>query len=274
MPRKLKASARKSRRNRNIALAIGLLAVIAVVIVAFFVFSQPSPKYGLFVGVIGSGSANVTGTQTYDSGTTVAVQATPSSGMILSEWLVNGTSVGSANPYVVTMSENRNLTAVFTEMLNPGKVLLQTSMGDIMIQLRNDMPITTANFRNLVQQGIYDGTIFHRVIDNFMIQGGDPTGTGFGDPSIPTIEDEFSSNSTHNRVDRGTIAMANTGAPDSGSSQFFISVVYNGHLDNKHPVFGDVIEGMDVVDAISKVARDASDKPLEDVIIIKAEILP
>ena len=68
--------------------------------------------------------------------------------------------------------------------------------------------------------------------------------------------------------------MANTGAPDSGSSQFFISVVYNSHLDNKHPVFGDVIEGMDVVDAISKVARDASDKPLEDVTIIKAEILP
>ena len=156
----------------------------------------------------------------------------------------------------------------------PVKVLLQTSMGNITIQLRDDMPITTGNFKSLVQQGTYDGTIFHRVIADFMIQGGDPTGTGMGDPSIPNIQDEFSSNSTRNRVERGTIAMANTGAPNSGSSQFFISVVYNSHLDNKHPVFGDVIEGMDVVDAISKVAKDSSDKPLQNVTIIKAEILP
>ena len=270
--RRLKHRAKKSRKP----LAVGILAVVTIVAIligvyyVFFVSSQPNSKYGLFVGVVGSGSANMTGTQTYNSGTTVAVQATPGSGKILAGWLVNGTSVGSANPYVVTMSENHNLTAVFTS----DRVLLQTSMGDITVQLRNDMPITTANFRKLVLQGIFDGSIFHRVIEDFMIQGGDPTGTGFGDPSIPNIEDEFSSNSAHNRVDRGTIAMANTGAPDSGSSQFFISVVYNSHLDNKHPVFGDVIEGMDVVDAISKVARDASDKPLEDVIIIKAEILP
>jgi peptidylprolyl isomerase len=161
-----------------------------------------------------------------------------------------------------------------TSPSGPTRVLLHTSAGDITIQLRDDMPITTANFKNLVQQGIYNGTIFHRVIPNFMIQGGDPTGTGFGDSSIPNIQDEFSTNSTNNQNTRGTIAMANTGQPNSGSSQFFISVVYNSHLDNKHPVFGDVIAGMDVVDAISNAQRDANDKPLQNITIISASILP
>lgn len=150
-----------------------------------------------------------------------------------------------------------------------GKVLLKTTMGDIVIELRNDMPVTSGNFRNLVQQGVYNGTIFHRVIADFMIQGGDPTGTGQGDPSIPAIPDEFTSN---NHNDRGTVAMANAG-PNTGSSQFFINVVNNNYLDSKHPVFGRVIQGMDVVDAISKVERDANDKPLEEVRIIKAELV-
>jgi peptidylprolyl isomerase len=145
------------------------------------------------------------------------------------------------------------------------KVELVTSMGNIMIELRDDMPITTNNFKNLAQQGVYDNTIFHRVIDGFMIQGGDPTGTGFGDPSIPNIKDEFTDN---NKNDRGTIAMANTGAADSGSSQFFINLVDNNYLDSKHPVFGNVIEGMDVVDAIAKVATDDNDKPIEDVVLL------
>jgi len=149
------------------------------------------------------------------------------------------------------------------------KVLLSTNMGDIVIQLRDDMPITTENFKKLVQQGVYNNTIFHRVIADFMIQGGDPTGTGNGDPSIPAIPDEFTSN---NRNDRSTIAMANAG-PNTGSSQFFINVVNNNHLDSKHPVFGKVIEGMDVVDAISKVATDQNDRPLQEVRIIKAELV-
>ena len=131
------------------------------------------------------------------------------------------------------------------------------------------MPITTGNFKKLVQQGVYNGTIFHRVIADFMIQGGDPTGTGYGDPSIPSIQDEFTSSNFNNR---GTIAMANAG-PNTGSSQFFINVVNNNYLDSKHPVFGTVIEGMDVVDAISKVATDQNDKPLQDILIIKAELV-
>ncbi|MDH5450611.1 MAG: peptidylprolyl isomerase [Candidatus Bathyarchaeota archaeon] len=153
--------------------------------------------------------------------------------------------------------------------MNVNKVLLQTSMGDIVIELYDDMPITTENFRNLVQQGVYDGTIFHRVIEGFMIQGGDPTGTGYGDPNIPAIPDEFTD---HNRNDRGTIAMANAG-PDTGSSQFFINLVNNNRLDDKHPVFGKVIEGMDVVDSIGEEETDVNDRPLQDVTIVKAELL-
>jgi peptidylprolyl isomerase len=150
------------------------------------------------------------------------------------------------------------------------RVILQTSMGDITIALRSDMPITTGNFKNLVQQGTYNGTIFHRIIPGFIIQGGDPTGTGYGDPSIPDIKDEFTKT---NRNDRGTISMANAG-PNTGSSQFFINQVNNNFLDTKHPSFGKVIAGMDVVDKIAKVPRDSRDKPRTNVTIISASILP
>jgi peptidylprolyl isomerase len=150
-------------------------------------------------------------------------------------------------------------------------VVLQTSMGNITIQLREDMPITVGNFKNLSLQGVYDNTIFHRVINGFMIQGGDPTGTGYGDPSIPYIQDEFTDD---NRNNRGTIAMANTGFSNSGSSQFFINLVNNNYLDDKHPVFGKVIDGMDVVDAIAKVATDTGDKPIIDVTIINTQVIP
>jgi cyclophilin family peptidyl-prolyl cis-trans isomerase len=151
---------------------------------------------------------------------------------------------------------------------NSNKVLLKTTMGDITIELYDDMPITTGNFKKLVSEGFYDGVIFHRVIDNFMIQGGDPTGTGTGDPGYK-IKDEFTD---HNKNDRGTISMANAG-PNTGGSQFFINLVNNNFLDSKHPVFGKVINGMDVVDAIVKVKKDSRDKPLEDVTITKATLI-
>jgi peptidylprolyl isomerase len=148
-------------------------------------------------------------------------------------------------------------------------VLFETNIGDIKIELYDDMPITTGNFKKLVQQGVYDGTIFHRVSGGFVIQGGDPTGTGYGDPSIPTIPDEFTD---HNENNRGTIAMANKG-PNTGNSQFFINLVDNSHLDTEHPVFGKVIEGMDVVDSIGEVETDENEKPLQDVKIIKAYLI-
>jgi len=149
----------------------------------------------------------------------------------------------------------------------PVKVRMETTMGVIVIELYDDMPVTAGNFKKLVQEGFYNGVIFHRVIDGFMIQGGDPTGTGGGGPGY-TIKDEFTAS---NDNARGTIAMANAG-PNTGGSQFFINLVSNGHLNAKHPVFGKVVQGMDVVDAIGKVRTDASDRPLTEVRIIKAEL--
>jgi len=148
-------------------------------------------------------------------------------------------------------------------------VRLGTNYGNITIELRADMPITSGNFKNLVDKGVYNGVIFHRVIDGFMIQGGDPTGTGYGDNKIPNIQDEFNGEQKNNR---GTIAMANAG-PNTGSSQFFINLVNNNFLDGKHPVFGKVIAGMDVVDRIAKVRTDASDRPVQEVMIISAKII-
>jgi peptidylprolyl isomerase len=144
-------------------------------------------------------------------------------------------------------------------------VRLETNMGTITIALDPGMPVTAGNFASLVEKGYYDGTIFHRVIDGFMIQGGDPTGTGRGGPGY-AIRDEFSG---HNRNDRGTIAMANAG-PDTGGSQFFINLVDNNFLDDRHPVFGKVVEGMDVAGRIGKTRTGAGDRPLQDVRIIHA----
>lgn len=148
------------------------------------------------------------------------------------------------------------------------KVKLETNYGDIVIELYGDMPITAGNFEKLVSEGFYDGVIFHRIIPDFMIQGGDPTGTGMGGPGYK-IKDEFNDN---NANDRGTISMANAG-PNTGGSQFFINLVDNNFLDSKHPVFGKVIEGMDVVDKIAAVETGMNDRPVKDVIIEKAEII-
>jgi peptidylprolyl isomerase len=147
-------------------------------------------------------------------------------------------------------------------------VRLETNMGVITIALASDMPITAGNFETLVQKGFYNGVIFHRIIDGFMIQGGDPTGTGRGGPGY-MIRDEFPPG---NRNDRGTISMANAG-PNTGGSQFFINLVNNNFLDGRHPAFGKVIGGMDIVDAIGKAKTGPGDRPVKDVVIVKAEIL-
>ncbi|MDR3075491.1 MAG: peptidylprolyl isomerase [Candidatus Methanoplasma sp.] len=155
------------------------------------------------------------------------------------------------------------------------KVVLHTTAGDIELKLHDDMPITTGNFMKLVSQGYYDNTVFHRVIKDFMIQGGDPEGTGRGGPGY-TIQDEFGKG--HSNV-RGTISMANTGRPNTGGSQFFINTVDNCYLDREnpgtpyaHPVFGQVVNGMDVVDRIGNCETDRGDRPAEDIRIIRAEI--
>lgn len=156
------------------------------------------------------------------------------------------------------------------------KVILHTTMGDITIKMHDDMPVTTGNFVKLAKDGFYDGIIFHRVIPDFMIQGGDPEGTGMGGPGY-TIEDEFGKG--HSNI-RGTISMANTGRPNSGGSQFFINTVNNTYLDREdprtpyaHPVFGTVLKGMDVVDKINCVKTDDDDKPLTPVVIESTEVI-
>jgi peptidylprolyl isomerase len=147
------------------------------------------------------------------------------------------------------------------------KIKLETNQGDIVIELYSEMPITAGNFKSLVEKGTYDGIIFHRIIEGFMIQGGDPTGTGMGDPKIPNIKDEFTRDDL-DQNNRGTISMAN-----AGPSQFFLNLVNNNYLDGKHPVFGKIVEGMDVVDKMSKVQTDYQDRPIEEVKIIKASVL-
>lgn len=154
---------------------------------------------------------------------------------------------------------------------NGTKVLLKTSMGNITIQLFEEKaPITTANFKKLVSQGFYDGTIFHRVIAGFMIQGGDPTGTGTGGPGY-TIKDEFVPELKHGKA--GILSMANTSQPNTGGSQFFITLAPTPWLDGKHSVFGEVIGGIDVLEAIGKTQTGTNDKPLKEIKIIKAEIV-
>jgi len=153
---------------------------------------------------------------------------------------------------------------------SPTKVKLETNYGNIVIQLYDDMPITTGNFEKLVSEGFYDNVIFHRVIEGFMLQGGDPTGTGMGGPGY-TIKDEFT-HAEGNKNNRGTISMANAGA-NTGGSQFFINLDDNNYLDSKHPAFGEVVSGMDVVDKIASVQTGAGDRPIKEVVIIKASVI-
>jgi peptidylprolyl isomerase len=261
----------RSRRNKKPILIAGLLIAIAAV-AAIVVYSTSNAQYTLTIYTVGQGSV-VPSNSTYSNGARVDLKAVSASNWTFYSW---SGDVSSSDNTSITMNGNKAVTAIFIQDNNTVK--LTTNMGNIIIQLRDDMPITTGNFKNLTEHGIYDNTTFHRVVSGFMIQGGDPTGTGYGDPSIPSIQDEFTSN---NKNERGTIAMANRGSdyPNSGSSQFFINLEYNSKLDTLHPVFGRVVAGMNVVDAIAHVEVVAdpisgeTSRPAEDVTIIKAEVL-
>ncbi|MBL7996949.1 peptidylprolyl isomerase [bacterium] len=149
-------------------------------------------------------------------------------------------------------------------------IVLETSQGTIEVNLMPEVaPKACENFEKLVEKGYYDGIIFHRVIKNFMIQGGDPTGTGRGGQSVwgKPFEDEFSPSATFNR--HGLFAMANAG-PKTNGSQFFITTAPATWLNNKHTIFGEVVAGYDVVQKIENVKTNASDGPLEQQKIIKA----
>jgi peptidyl-prolyl cis-trans isomerase B (cyclophilin B) len=145
---------------------------------------------------------------------------------------------------------------------------LHTSEGTIDVELYpDDAPKTVENFVKLARDGFYEGVIFHRVIPDFMIQGGDPTGTGTGGPGYQ-FEDEFN----QHRVTRGALAMANAGPNTNGSQFFVVTAEATPWLDGKHTVFGRVTSGMDVVDRISEVERDANDRPRTPITIDRIEI--
>jgi peptidyl-prolyl cis-trans isomerase B (cyclophilin B) len=145
---------------------------------------------------------------------------------------------------------------------------MHTNHGPIQLELFDeDAPKTVENFRKLSADGFYDGVIFHRVIPDFMIQGGDPTGTGSGGPGY-TFEDE----PNDQKVERGALAMANAGPNTNGSQFFIVTAEACPWLDGKHTVFGRVTDGMDVVDQISALDTDARDRPRQDVVIERVEL--
>lgn len=155
------------------------------------------------------------------------------------------------------MSENR-------------KIRFKTNMGEFVAEMFEDKaPKTTENFISLVEKKFYDGIIFHRVIDGFMIQGGDPTGTGMGGPGYK-IADEFGEGLTHD--DEGYFSMANAG-PNTGGSQFFITLASTPWLNGHHAIFGRVVEGMDVVRKIGVTQTDFRDRPLEEVKMETVEVV-
>jgi cyclophilin family peptidyl-prolyl cis-trans isomerase len=148
------------------------------------------------------------------------------------------------------------------------KATLQTSEGAIDVELfDDDAPKTVSNFKDLAGKGFYDGVIFHRVIKDFMIQGGDPTGTGTGGPGYQ-FEDEFNDH----KIVRGALAMANAGPNTNGSQFFIVTADACPWLDGKHTVFGQVTSGMDVIDRIDAIQTDGRDKPVTDVSIQSVDL--
>ena len=181
-------------------------------------------------------------------------------------------SYGDNESATQNSSDSTSETNTFTPKEDEKVVVLETSMGNIEIELaESDAPKTTANFLKLAGDGFYDGVIFHRVIAGFMIQGGDPTGTGTGGPGYQ-FEDELNAQTESYKLGyvKGTVAMANAG-PDTNGSQFFI-MHQDYRLPHNYTIFGHVVSGQDVVDKIAIVATDDNDKPLIPVTIKKASV--
>lgn len=150
------------------------------------------------------------------------------------------------------------------------KIKFTTNKGVFVAEMFEDKaPLTTKNFIELTEKGFYDGVIFHRVIEDFMIQGGDPTGTGMGGPGYK-IKDEFGEGLKHD--DEGILSMANAG-PNTGGSQFFITLAPTPWLDGHHAIFGRIVEGMEVVRLIGVVPTDFRDRPKDPVIMEKVEVV-
>jgi cyclophilin family peptidyl-prolyl cis-trans isomerase len=228
-------------KNKKLMIYGGIIAIAVIVGASLLVMGQN----GLFASPSSSPSPNPSSSPTPAPSASPIPSATPLTSPV-GEYSANGT-----------------------------RILLQTSMGDIIVQLRDDKPITTANFISLASRGLYDGTLFHRVISGFMIQG------GIVYQNLSPITDEIG-NDNHNSI--GTIAMANAG-PNTATSSFFINVNDNnnspGFSDSSYAVFGKVIYGMDTVMKISNVPvtanpqmQNENSKPVQDITLIKATVLP
>jgi cyclophilin family peptidyl-prolyl cis-trans isomerase len=238
-------------KNQKMLIITGVIAVAAVVLGAFLVF-------GTSLFAVPSASPSPI------PSSTPSITPSPS---------VSQTSLGTPTPAATPMTSPAGEYSV-----TGTRILFVTSKGNITIQMRDDKPITTGNFIGLVRHGSFNGTIFHRVIKNFMIQGGEINS------AVSSIPDEIG---TANRNLRGTIAMAKTDQPNSATSQFFINVVDNGNnaidssgtkFDSVYTAFGQVIQGMDIVDAISNVSVGANaygekSQPLQTVTLISAIVL-
>ncbi len=180
------------------------------------------------------------------------------------------TKVDTVKKDTATTKEDANGDEKTTDTKGKNIVKMETTMGTIKIKLfTKEAPITTQNFIDLINKKFYDGIIFHRVIDGFMIQGGDPKGTGTGG-SDKTIQDEFGPGLKHSKA--GMLSMANRG-PNTGTSQFFITLAPTPHLDGKHAIFGEVIGGMDVVNKIGKTKTGQGDRPVEEIKMTKVTMV-
>ena len=251
----------EAKVRRRKALAIVGIAAVAIVIVAVFLvvdYSALFPRTSVSPSPSPSSTASPSSSPTASSSSSPAVSPSPTPSI---------GPIPSATPLTSPAGEYS---------ANGTRVLLETSMGDIILQLRNDKPITTQNFINLVNQGFYDGTNFTRVLAGFVIQGGENDSV-----SVPSISDEIGNDNVNFN---GTIAMAKTSQPNSATSQFFINVADNNStsttFDSTYTVFGQVISGMDVVMNISQVPvtmnlqTGEQSQPITPVMLIHAEVLP
>ena len=230
----------------SISRIVTIIVIVVVVLagVQWFMNSRPTAYFNAY----GSDTATTTATSTQDSSNSAAT--------INSQTTTNQTPAAS--------SAAKNFMHTVTLVTSKGRIVFETYDADA--------PKTVQNFITLTEKGFYNGLIFHRVIPGFMIQGGDPTGTGTGGPGY-TFADELDPNTPSYKAGyvRGTVAMANSG-PDTNGSQFFI-MQKDTPLPNNYTIFGKVISGLDVVDAIAAVQRNSSDKPLTPVSMTKVSVV-
>ena len=298
LEQRLKAKKARTLKKR-VTILITFVAVVAVVVVLLQMansFDRRAPTYSEFSTTSTRTGASFTFRTLWNDNVNVSGYIFESNitGTFSNDtWVPFSTFVNSTSAYSSVVKTVNSITGEVIQwrfwcndssnnwrdtgfLLDSNKVLLVTSMGNVTIELYDDMPITAGNFRNLVNRGIYDETIFHRIAKGFVVQGGDATPKGI---TVPSIQDELPNK--HSNV-RGSVAMAKTSEPNSASSQFFVNLNETNAdtLDSSYSVFGRVTAGMDIVDAISNVAIVPTDsqnpndgKPVQDVTLTKAEII-